>query len=197
MASWINRLSEYCNRFYNIATTEEIREQFSSTQGKEEHENYMKCIDYVKKCREKNGILEPALWAAQLLTSDLKKSKMSDVHIADFGCGEMHFAKHLISEAIKNKGDLGSSMTFHLSCYDLADRIDLLEFGVQHILKEVNECESLNNLTIYISSKGLFQSTQLKTKIIKGNKFLQLFEDNPKGVKTTPKKSHLQVKRKH
>ncbi len=70
---WNNALLDFTTEFYKSETTESIKKAFS--EDPEKHKRYMKCVDNAKKLRQKNGILEPALWAAQLLIEDLLKSK--------------------------------------------------------------------------------------------------------------------------
>jgi len=70
---WMNELLDFTTEFYKSETTESIKKAFS--EDPEKHKRYMKCVDNAKKLRQKNGILEPALWAAQLLIEDLLKSK--------------------------------------------------------------------------------------------------------------------------
>jgi len=134
-----------------------------------------------KKWREKNKILEPALWAAQLLINDLQKGKEKEVYIADFGCGELHFAKHVIIEAIKNKQNLGQKI-INICCFDLADRIDLIDLGGQHIISELELMrpdDLLQDVTISLSSENLLPSDGMISKfnnLVKGKKRLESVE---------------------
>jgi hypothetical protein len=74
----------------------------------------------------------------------------------------MHFAKHLITEAIKLKQKL-KSLTFHISCFDLADRIKLIELGGQHIVNELEMVDSklLKNVSVNLTSDKLLSSDEM------------------------------------
>jgi len=74
----------------------------------------------------------------------------------------MHFAKHLIIEAIKMKQKL-KSVTFYISCFELADRIELIELGGQHIVNELELVDSkmLKNVNVNLTSDKLLSNDEM------------------------------------
>jgi hypothetical protein len=121
-------LLHFTNSFYKKMSTEEIKKEFATETGRTKYRNYMKGVKYARKKRKTDGILEPSKWAALCLIDGLQKNfKHHDqIHIADFGCGDMKFTEHLL-ESINKNGNL-LTKEFHIYAYDLSsDEIQVSE----------------------------------------------------------------------
>jgi hypothetical protein len=121
-------LLHYTKSFYKKMSTEEIKKDFATETGKKKYRDYMKGVKWARKKRKDDGILEPSKWAALCLSDDLQKNfkHLEQIHIADFGCGDMKFTEHLLEEINKN----GNLLTkeFHIHAYDLSsDEIQVSE----------------------------------------------------------------------
>jgi hypothetical protein len=119
----------HCTKsFYKIMSTGEIKKGFATEAGKKKYRDYMKGVKWARKKRKDDGILEPSKWAALCLIDDLQKNfkHLDQIHIADFGCGDMKFTEHLLEEI--NKNGILLTKEFHIYAYDLSsDEIQVSE----------------------------------------------------------------------
>ena len=101
--SWENPLSEHTRYFYCEKTNEEIEREFKTLEGQERHRDYINLLKFARDKRTSEGIIEPAKWAALALVDHLKNYNQNEITIADFGCGDMQFAKFFINEVNTNE----------------------------------------------------------------------------------------------
>ena len=113
-----NALKEYTKKFYFDNSNDQIEEFFKTEDGKNTHKKYLELLKYARKKRERKNVVEPAKWAVLAMQGHLNSNyNKSSILIADFGCGDLQFAKFLIQEIEKNK-EFFKNMTVKVVCYD-------------------------------------------------------------------------------
>ena len=94
-----NALEEYTKKFCYNNSSDQIEELFKTKDGKNEHEKYLDLLKYARKKRERKHVVEPAKWAVHAMLEHIKgKYKKGSILVAEFGCGDLQFAKFLIQE---------------------------------------------------------------------------------------------------
>ena len=112
-----NALKEYTKKFYYDNSNDQIEELFKTEDGKNEHEKYLDLLKYARKKRERKNVVEPAKWAVLAMLEHIKgKHKKGRILVADFGCGDLQFAKFLIQEVENNT--IFQNINFKVVCYD-------------------------------------------------------------------------------
>ena len=112
-----NALKEYTKKFYFDNSNDQIEELFKTEDGKNEHEKYLNLLKYARKKRERKNVVEPAKWAVLAMLEHIKgKYKDDRFSVADFGCGDLQFAKFLIQEVENNT--IFQNINFKVVCYD-------------------------------------------------------------------------------
>ena len=111
----------FTKQIYYEKTLDEIELEFQNPEGEKEYQKY---IEYIKEERKKGGIPEPSEWAAKSLSALLsgflaRGEKIKAISIADFGCVDLQFAKHLADE-IEREDSLKQIQFVVYYCYEIS-----------------------------------------------------------------------------
>ena len=112
-------LQNFTREVYCEKSLEVIEKEFKTAEGRKDHSKYMSMIGGAREGRKRDGVFEPSKWASQVLVGKVLGSKKRRVTIADFGCGDMAFAKHLAEEII-NGHDTIKKTEFIYHGYDIS-----------------------------------------------------------------------------
>ena len=114
----------FTKQIYHEKTLDEIELEFQTPEGEKEYQKY---IEYTKEERKQKGIPEPSEWATKslsvLLSGILARGEnIRAISIADFGCVNLQFAKHLADE-IEREDSLKKIQFVVYYCYEISTNL--------------------------------------------------------------------------
>jgi hypothetical protein len=112
---------------------EDIETSIGKREEREKHKKYLRVLGRARENRKQNGIVEPSRWAALCLIKNLLENcqqKQAEIQVADFGCGDMQFAKFLCEELQKKPELAATRICVH--AYDISPNEILISHQLEN-----------------------------------------------------------------